>query len=61
VIITPPSNKDLPSAVNGLGASRPNLFRTGRRTGPRWVPAHSPSPPRDPPPNSRRFKADVVR
>ncbi len=38
------------SSHDGLRASRPNLFRTARRTGPRWVPAHSPSPPRDPPP-----------
>ena len=39
-----------PNAVNGLPASRPNLFRPGSRTGPRWASAHSPSPPRDPPP-----------
>jgi hypothetical protein len=46
---------------NGLRASRPNVFRTVRRTGPRRAPAPSPPPPRDPRFDSRRFKAGVVR
>ena len=37
-----------PIRFNGLCASRANSFRTGSRTGPRWVATHSPSPPRDP-------------
>jgi hypothetical protein len=30
-----------------LHASRPNLFRSDSRTGPRWASAHSPSSTRD--------------
>ena len=50
-----------PKTRNGFAASRPNGFRTGSRTGPRWLPAHAPSPPRDPRPDSRRLRAGVVR
>ena len=45
-----PNTGARPMRVNELDASRPNFFRTSSRTGPRWVPAHSPSTPRDPPP-----------